>query len=200
MNKIFKKLKDKGVKGTFVSITSRFYSKNYLMKIKISSFDTKKTNCKVEEINEEISKYLKYNLDEFNDSKYNQFIEKIAENKDTGYVIYHGDKVAGYLWAMSGEIEEGLTGYKDDLLENEIYIYDMYIFEEFRKLGLGYNFVSSILNMASNNYDYAHVIVDGVNYKSRGLFQKLGFKDYGKIYTFKKKKKKYRKVVIKNGN
>ncbi|WP_100065074.1 GNAT family N-acetyltransferase [Miniphocaeibacter massiliensis] len=200
MNKILKKIKDKGIKGVFISLSSRFYSKNYLMKLNIEKLQIKKTIYKIKKINREIIEELKESTEEFTHTKYKQFYEKIDSLNNIGYVIYYEDEIAGYSWTMTEEIKEGLTGYESKLSHDELYIYDVYIFEKYRKFGLGTNLIDSILQNSLGKYKIIYVIVDNINFKSKGMFYKIGFENYGKIFILKLFGKKFRKVVINNGN
>ncbi|MDL2310520.1 GNAT family N-acetyltransferase [Peptostreptococcaceae bacterium OttesenSCG-928-C18] len=200
MSNFIAKLRSKGLRGSLVSITSRFYSKNYLIKVNISDAHKIKNDYKIKEINQEINEYLKDNEDEFKIAKYEQFKERISKDNITGYVIYSKNEVAGYLWTMTGEMEEGLTGYVKKLQDDEMYIYDGYTFEKHRRLGMGHSLISIVLKERSNKYKIAYGIVDSLNYKSTGMLQKVGFKKHGIIYTFKIFGKKFKKVVMINGN
>ena len=66
----------------------------------------------------------------------------------------------------------------------------MEIFKKYRNHGLGFQFLSGILQEMSQYFDYAILHVTKENLPAYKLYKKLGFEELDKtvIYTFHKKR------------
>jgi len=181
---LIEKFKKKGVKGSLVSISEKFVIGYKILCLKRDKNDCYKygltEDVRVEKIDRKIVDKMSVFLE---DRKLKQFYDRILNGNSDGYTVFYKEDIAGYVWYMTGEIYEGISGYREVINENEVYLYDLFIREKYRRKNLSSILISFVEKNSHRKYISTYSVVKNSNYRSMNMFTRLGFKKYKTFIT-----------------
>lgn len=196
MKSLINKIREKGIKNSFKLLLSRVYKKSNIFSGKIENFPKINESIIITEINRNFLLKDKRYLKEIGRRKYDIFIERLKDDKNLGWILEEENSILGYFWIRIGDIEENSTGYTKKIDDDEIYLFDFFIMEEYRGKGLTkeiFYFIS--VYWKDNGIKKAYCIIDNLNIISQNIFYKINFNKIGYFITLKFKNKK--KIIIK---
>lgn len=198
MGKVSEIIKKDGFIGLIKKIIYRNYRKSIILQLKKNNFSYKKSekdlNYYIKKI--DIDLVSKIDLDK---RKKDIFLNRLKDEKIEGFALINKNKkICGYTWLMFGKIYEGNTGFAKTLNDNESYILDIFIYEEFRGKGLGkYIVEKEVEYLFDKDIEKIYYFVNNLNRPSIKIAKSLGFIECGKMtYLDINNKKKIFSVKI----
>ena len=137
-----KKIREIGLMKSIEILLSKYYKKSIIYKSKFINNNNFIEDFYINVINENILVNLREDdKEKISYRKYNIFLNRVKNKKIKGYFIKEtfNDNIVGYFWCYYGYIEEDSTGYSRIIDNNSIYLFDIYIFEEYRGQGITNN-------------------------------------------------------------
>ena len=137
MGKVSEIIKKDGFTGLIKKIIYRNYRKSIILQLEKNNFLYKKSEKDLNYYIKKIDIELVSKID-LDNRKKQIFLNRLNDEKVEGFVLINKDKkICGYIWIFLGKIYEGNTGFTKTLKDDEAYLSDMFIYEEFRRNGLG---------------------------------------------------------------
>ena len=130
--------------------------------------------------------------------KYDTLIERLGNKDEECYLIINNEnKVCGYThFAYADHFHESIS-YLVKLDQNEIYFFDTYIFNKYRRKGLQTFSILKRFEMAyDKGYCKGRALVDSNNIASNKAYFKCGFKKTSKIYCFPLFNKNFFQILL----
>ncbi len=113
------------------------------------------------------------------------FLTRLEEYNDECRGIFLGDSLAGYVWLSDSVIRIPELEYERPLAENEIYMYDVFIGEDWRGQKLYSLFLTDLIQDLVPAGKTILTSVEFTNYRARKADQKMGFNRSGRGFLIK---------------
>lgn len=174
-----------GFKVFFLRGISKYYQSFYLLKIEITSSNGKEEFNNIYEINEKLlGKLLEEHGETLSSEKIQILKKRLERPSTTGFLYEKEGHIYGMHWVDTESFVE-FQSLEKTLPENSIYLYDTFIFPEYRRKGVSEILHDFTFYTFQKDFQKAFNFVASYNQPMLSLMKKMNFKKTG-VYCVNK--------------